>query len=598
MIRSDDFSKGRRGSRARTLATLLLGLACAAGAAAQGSQPTNSPLGDSINPNRRVNCTVQDNKTGRILRIDAHQDALYRVLMKQRTCPQNALAFRALLQQEGLTLNPSMVANRGFHNPFPAGSFSFFEAVTGTFDKEKLDFGDFFFGHFTAAATNSAAGSSALVPQQAPTPNNLLLESVVWDPRKQMFNFYEIRGSGEGGTWFYRGDSLDILKDITNVHRNTNPSQLLFGEVALGGARLRCSGCHMNGGPIMKELAAPHDSWWRQERQLPLAGLLIAPELTPIMSNLVDSSRFSGWVQQGNQKLALSQLYWQERGKRTFQEQLRPLFCEQEVNLASDLLPLDGPSPMVAAPAGLFLNECLLSASLKDCLKVPAPQIPVAKQIYEQSLMNFDSLFLDTQAGGARPTDQIDGDHAFESPVKAYGDMLLVNRMIDDGLIDEEFAVDVLAVDMTRPMFSAQRCGLLGLVPNRPLTGWRKQFEKSLETSKRPGAQELLANLRDPKRSAAFHRARARSILEKVQVNATQLSFAVDGYVRLLAERRIAVFNDQISQHPQGQIFEPDFRLIFPTLQLLQKNQQEIAYGGVPGQFWLNPDNGMVELAP
>jgi hypothetical protein len=235
---------------------------------------------------------------------------------------------------------------------------------------------------------------------------------------------------------------------------------------------------------------------------------------------------------------------------------------------------------------------------LKDCLKAEPPRVEVAKQIYEQSLMKFDSLFLDVQAGGARPTDQIDGDHAFESPVKAHSDMLLVTRMIEDGLIDEEFAMDVIALDMTRPMFSAERCGLLHLVPNRPLGDWRKQFERNLEASKRPGAQELLANLRDPKRNSHFHRERARQIIDKVRSNARQLDFAVDGYVRLLAERRIAVFNNQISQHPQGQIFEPDFRLIFPTLQLLQKNQQEIAYGGVPGQFWLNPDNGMVELAP
>jgi hypothetical protein len=33
-------------------------------------------------------------------------------------------------------------------------------------------------------------------------------------------------------------------------------------------------------------------------------------------------------------------------------------------------------------------------------------------------------------------------------------------------------------------------------------------------------------------------------------------------------------------------------------MQLLMKNQQQIAYGGVPGQYWLNPESGLVELAP
>ena len=58
----------------------------------------------------------------------------------------------------------------------------------------------------------------------------------------------------------------------------------------------------------------------------------------------------------------------------------------------------------------------------------------------------------------------------------------------------------------------------------------------------------------------------------------------------------MARYQAQISQHPQGQIFEPGFRLIFPTMQLFQKNQQQIAYGGVPSQYWLNPATGVVEL--
>lgn len=607
MIRSKLF-----GAAALVIGALIVtgaGLSMAA-PAAQNARGVRDTGAEDEPDYRTLGCTVEDNNTGYILRKDAHQDALFQTLMRQKFCPQTALEFRALLQKEGLTPNPAMVANRGFHNPLPAGSFSFFEAVTGDFKgdggvntpSQKLDFGDFFFGHFTAAAIDNTALTSILAPQQDATPNNLLLESVVWDPRKQMFNFYEIRGNGNGGTWFYRGDSRDILLDITNVHRNTDPSQLLFGEVSLGGARLRCSGCHMNGGPIMKELAPPHDSWWTKERPLDLGGMRIAPELQPILSAVVDASQFSGWVVKGNDKLVRSQPYWYERGRRSLQEQLRPLFCEQEVNLDSDLQPYESIHPMVTAPAGLFVNQCLLTgpnSTIGDCLRTATARVEVPKGLYTQSLKNFDSLFLDYQAGGARPTDSLDADHAFESPVKSHSDMLLVQRMIEDGLIDEEFAVDVLALDMTRPMFSAERCGLLLLVPNRPVEGnWRAQFESRLEASKRPGARELLANLRDPQRDANYHRARAQEVIGKVRFNARQLDSAVNGYVRLLAERRIAVFNNQISQHPEGQIFEPDFRLIFPTFQLLKKNQNEIAYGGVPGQFWLNPVNGLVELAP
>jgi hypothetical protein len=154
----------------------------------------------------------------------------------------------------------------------------------------------------------------------------------------------------------------------------------------------------------------------------------------------------------------------------------------------------------------------------------------------------------------------------------------------------------VISVDMTRPMFSPSRCGMLQLVPGGlPTADWRTKFMQSLANAAQPGAKELLAHMQDATHTPAWHRDRARALLQKVQTNAA-LQQSVNGYVRLLAGRRIAVFQDEISQHPQGQIFEPGFRLIFPTMQLFQKNQQQIAYGGVPGQFWLNPATGVVEL--
>jgi hypothetical protein len=175
--------------------------------------------------------------------------------------------------------------------------------------------------------------------------------------------------------------------------------------------------------------------------------------------------------------------------------------------------------------------------------------------------------------------------------------MLLAEAMVKNGLIDEEFVLDVVALDMTRPMFSEARCSLLRLLPDRASDGWRAEFTRRLQAAPQPAAQELASNFTDPQRSAAYHRERAAKLWHAVQTNAQQQA-AVTGYVRLLAQRRIAVYQAQISQHPQGQIFEPGFRLIFPTMQLLMKNQQQIAYGGVPGQYWLNPVSGQVELAP
>lgn len=536
-------------------------------------------------------CQIQNNKTGNPLPPDAHDDALFKLLTAQDRCPENALIFRDLVQANGLKSTPTMVANRGFHNPLPQGSFSFFETITGSYSGQTLDPGDWLFGHFTAASIDNTALTSTLSPQQAATVDNLLLETLVWDPQKGMYNFYEIRGNGQGGIWFYRGDSADILADIQNLHRNYNPAQPIFmGPLDSGNAtlpRLRCSGCHMNGGPIMKELKAPHDSWSTKERPLDLGALRIAPEFKPILAELVPAGNLETWVKAGDEKLASSKPYWAKRSALSTQEQLRPIFCEQEVNLESDVRPFESFDKSILAPVGFFVDQRL------------APSIDgvvIDKALYTNALNLFGAQFSDYQETG-QILNFIDADHAFETPVKSHSDILLAQKMVASGLVDEKFVYDVISIDMTRPMFSDGRCSLLQFVPGgTPGPDWRRRFEQNLANSTQPEAKALLASMRDPNQTPDYHRKQAMKLMTMVQSNAAQQQ-VVNGYVRLLAGRRIAVFQDQISQHPQGQIFEPGFRLIFPTMTLFQKNQQQIAYGGVPGQYWLNPATGVVELS-
>ena len=587
----------------KTVAALALvalnGLACMQTTAAPASprHATDSIPRALVSQTQQTHCLIQNNNTQSPLAAGINDDALFKLLSAQPRCPANALIFRDLVLANKMMLRPAMVDNRGFHNPLPQGSFSFFESVVGTYSGQTLAPGDWFFGHFTAASIDNTALTSILSPQQAATPDNLLLETLVWDPKKQMFNFYEIRGSGEGGVWFYRGDSADIQADIANLDRAYDTSQPIFmGPLDAGKAtlpRLRCSGCHMNGGPIMKELKAPHDSWWTTERPLDLGALRIAPEFKTILDNVVSANDFSAWIKAGDEKLLGAAAYWKKRSALSLQEQLRPLFCEQEVNLESDSQPLEGPDTTIGAPLGAFIDQRL----------VPDVQtIAIKKDLYVNSLTLFQSQFFDYQSGGfansVQPINQIDADHAFETPVKSHSDILLAEKMVAAGLIDEKFVYDVISIDMTRPMFSPARCGLLRLVPDSaPTPDWKTKFQKNLADSPLPAAQELLVSLKDPARTPAYHRGQAKDLINKVQANAASQQ-DVNGYVRLLTQRRIAVYQAQISQHPQGQIFEPGFRLIFPTMQLFQKNQQQIAYGGVPGQYWLNPASGVVDLTP
>src|SRR5262249_3520022 len=261
----------------------------------------------------------------------------------------NVFPLRSRLEKACLKPHPSFVGNRGYDNPLPEGSFSFFEAVTGELDGQNIVFGDFFFGHFTELDSTH----TILSPQQEATPNSLMIESFAFDPKKGYYNFYEMRGNGQGGDWYYRGDSIDTANDLQRLTRNYDPKQPVFGLT------LRCSGCHMNGGPILKELSSPNNSWWRKERPLPLGGLRIAPDLQPIFDKKVDAGDFASWIRGGVEKPQSSPAYLDARSKLTWQEQLRPLFCEQEVNIDSSPEPYDGQGKTVVIPVAFFVDPRL-----------------------------------------------------------------------------------------------------------------------------------------------------------------------------------------------------------------------------------------------
>lgn len=150
--------------------------------------------------------------------------------------------------------------------------------------------------------------------------------------------------------------------------------------------------------------------------------------------------------------------------------------------------------------------------------------------------------------------------------MKAFSDMLAIESLIKQGLIDQEFVSDVLAVDLTNPVFSRSRCGLLRLVPNKADANWKETFKSSLKTGGKtnPAAQELLNNLTDATRNAQFHQARGTRLLTQCQ-NRLQTSDSVIKLYQLLAQRRSEAFASEISKNPKGQVLEPTgFRVIFP----------------------------------
>lgn len=455
-------------------------------------------------------------------------DPLFSILRNSGECPENVQGLKAVLNQAGLDSQPHMVANRGIHNP-SFGSFSFFEQVSGASPllKKQIEAGEFFFGHFTTAENNQ------VVADQEPTKGKLLIELIAWDQVKNLFNFYELIGTGKGAQWFYRGDSADILADNAFLYLNSKAPNF--------GSTLRCSACHTSGGPIMKEMAAPHNDWWTESRPLSFAPNSVSPEISNWLQKLRDASELSESVRKGIIRLESSSQYQNARQKISLQATLRPLFCETEINLESDTVPLDEIESRVQIPSGFIVNPLLAKGSLS-----------VSGSMYERLLNSFGMQFPET--------DRRDADHPWLVPVKGYSDLIAIESLIARRIVTDEFVADVLAVDFEKPLFSAKRCSLLKLVPATGLA----QFPDQLKASSLPGARELYENLVNSERTKNFHIQKAQRLLDKVQ-SSLETSLGQMQMFKNMIDARREVFSAEISKNPQGQILEPGFRVIFPV---------------------------------
>lgn len=477
-------------------------------------------------------------------------DPLARLLAQPGRCPDSVQALVARIDAAGLLIRRAMVANRGRHNP-DFGSFSFFEEVTGRLagaaasGASTIEPGHFFFGHFTGRA--AGPGGPEVVLDQRPFAGRLLVEAIAWDASRGLYHFYELIGGGPGGArgrarWLYRGDSLDALADNRNLYRTPAPGEAKFGR------RMRCSACHNSGGPIMKELAAPHNDWWSAMRPLPFGPNRPSPGLMDWMQRLSDASVFAASVRSGIETLAASPAYRRAASARSLQERLRPLFCTVEINLESDVAPLDGPNARVQVPAAFWVDGWLQKA-----LRLQPTAASVDKATYRGWLRAFNVRFPE-----AFPqTGRRDADHALLMPVKGFSDQLAIEALVGDRVVDRAFALSVRQVDAARPLLSESRCRLLAAVPSEATPDWRDAFRARLasQAATDRAAAQLLAALDGVPDEAQLRGQLAQRLAQPP---------ATADFRALIARRR-AVLAAELSQNPLGQILEPGFRVVFPT---------------------------------
>jgi hypothetical protein len=170
---------------------------------------------------------------------------------------------------------------------------------------------------------------------------------------------------------------------------------------------------------------------------------------------------------------------------------------------------------------------------------------------------------------GSQFTDQFrETHHAFNVPARSYIDNQIIDSLTQRGLLDCELVADVLAVDFTVPVYSGQRLSLVNFLPETATTADELRQGLIEALSQAPGtdaaAQELLANLKDPARTAAFHRQRAADFVALCRQEAKTLDVVVD-WLRIASQRRAEVLVSETASSEQGNILEQGFREVFPS---------------------------------
>jgi hypothetical protein len=281
------------------------------------------------------------------------------------------------------------------------------------------------------------------------------VEIIAFDKEEGVFNYYET--DGEEINFF--GNSRDMKQG------------------AQGNTR-RCAGCHTGGGLVMKELDTP---WlhWEGHTDTPGAAELVTANAD--LGTKASGSNMESLTNAGNRAWNAARVdFLLERGSA--RDLLEPLFCTVEVNID---------------------NGADFPDSKMSSIKADSILDPKLKSFGSISIENDDYIAQMATNGQQVPGfTEPDTIFAYAFIERAKADINFIDMLVDRDIITEEFMKDVLAVDLTRPIFSDDRCGLLQAIPQDFEAGDGKSAElaeavKSALAMEQPGSPggDLRANL-------------------------------------------------------------------------------------------------------
>ena len=309
-------------------------------------------------------------------------------------------------------------------------------------------------------------------------PDVQSIEALGWDGERGRYNYYKLDRQGTPGrqSWKFRNSSVqaDLLKPAQRTGT--------------------CLQCHINGAPIMKELALPWNNWhsfsdpadylqssWSVSSNPRISNALKGAE--ELETNVIVSAinRFNtARIEESLARDRSGNLLLDAEGRQQVidaQRLLRPLFVTTEFNLISDkeqvgsLHPFSsfstpGPFNPVTIPNSFFLNANLIGGngiSQIQGLQIAEGRLfsniaQVTEDEYRQ-LVNDSGVKLGNQPG--------DSNFAWFVPEPSQIDNDTIDRLLKKGVVTPEFVAAVMAIDLETPILSSAREELLQFVPTQ-----------------------------------------------------------------------------------------------------------------------------------
>ena len=269
------------------------------------------------------------------------------------------------------------------------------------------------------------------------------LQVIGYDQSKNVFNFYQFI-SNEGQptrTWVWSGDS-------TWSGRPQSAGQ-------------GCFSCHINGALNMKELVPPWNNWGSPDATISAGNIPAAVAQDRLYTALsgadVLQNNFQGLQSRYTQRLIASSI--KDGTVSNVGVLLNRLINTTTVNFqSSHAKPVD--TTDVEVPPDFFIFH---SALTMPQINLPAmPTLKISRSMHD-AFVSQHKLALQQLDGGSKVAYQQLGTtfFAFFVPVPAFEDMIAIRELINQKVIDANFAASVLLVDFPNPVFSVQRSSLM-----------------------------------------------------------------------------------------------------------------------------------------